>query len=101
MPWALYPLIVTSTSLVGLLAMWAATSTRHWSVRTAVIGGALSALLLIPAHELFVCFGAQALLVAAVITATRGTRCWKHPRLAQNRSAGGGGGPRALLRSRP
>ena len=53
-------LIVASTSLFGLLSLWAATSWRYWFLRVAVVAVALGLLLWIPAHELVVCFGLQA-----------------------------------------
>lgn len=46
-------LLTTSFTCVGLLALWAATSPRHWFVRTAVVIGVLSPLLIVPAPEPF------------------------------------------------
>ncbi len=60
---ALAVLLVSSHTCVGLLALWAATSTRHWFVRTAVYLGVLSLLLLIPAREPFAIFMLQGFVV--------------------------------------
>jgi len=46
---ALTVLLVSSLTCVGLLALGAATSQRHWFVRTAAFVGVLSLLLLVPA----------------------------------------------------
>jgi len=57
-------LLVTSFTCVGLLSLWAATSPRHWFVRTAVVLVVLSPLLMIPAYEPFVVFIIQSLIIA-------------------------------------
>ncbi len=57
-------LLATSFTCVGLLAVWAATSPRHWFVRTFVFLAALSPLLLTPAYEPIVAFAIQGLVVA-------------------------------------
>jgi hypothetical protein len=46
-------LLVTTFICVGLLALWAAASKRHWFVRTLVVFAALSPLQIIPAYELY------------------------------------------------
>ena len=46
-------LLVTTFTCVGLLAIWAATSPRHWFARFAVVMAVLSPTLLIPAYELY------------------------------------------------
>ncbi len=57
-------LLVSSFTCVGLLALWAATSQRHWFVRVAMFVGVLSLLLLIPAYEPFVAFAVQGFVTA-------------------------------------
>jgi hypothetical protein len=64
-------LLVTSFTCNGLLALWAATSTRHWFVRTATLLGALSPLLLVRAYEPFVVFVAQSSVIAFGVFAYR------------------------------
>lgn len=61
---SLAALLVSSLTSVGLLSLWAATSPRHWFLRTAVFVGVLSLLLLIPAYEPVVAFALQGLVVA-------------------------------------
>jgi hypothetical protein len=68
---ALAALLVSSLTCVGLLALWAATSSRHWFLRTAVFVGTLSLLLLIPAYEPFVAFALQGSVVAAGVQLAR------------------------------
>jgi hypothetical protein len=68
-PWiavefALGLLLVTSFTCVGLVALWAATSPRHWFLRTAVVVAFLSPLLFIPAHDPFLVFVSQAATIA-------------------------------------
>ena len=46
-------LLATSFTTVGLLSLWAATSPRHWFVRTVVVLALLSPILVVPAYELF------------------------------------------------
>lgn len=46
-------LLVTTFICVGLLALWAAASKRHWFVRTLVVFAALSPIQIIPAYELY------------------------------------------------
>jgi hypothetical protein len=60
-------LLVSSLSTAGLLALWAATSRRHWFVRVAVYLAAISPLLFVPAAELFVLFALQGLVIAAAV----------------------------------
>ena len=57
-------LTVTSITWVGLLAIWAGASRRHWFLRAGVFVGVLSLLLLIPAYEPFVAFTLQGAVVA-------------------------------------
>ena len=64
-------LIVSSTASVGLIALWAATSTRHWFIRFAVNFVATGPLLFVPAYEPFVAFTIQSLIVALGVAAYR------------------------------
>ena len=64
-------LIVTSFTCNGLLALWAATSPRHWFVRGAAVLALLSPLLLIPAYEPWIALTLQALIVVAGADAWR------------------------------
>jgi len=64
-------LLVTSFTCVGLVALWAATSPRHWFVRTAVVLAILSPLMLIPAYEPLVVFLIQFIFVVAGVTVYR------------------------------
>ncbi len=71
MEMALAALLVSSLTCVGLLALWAATSSRHWFLRTAIFVGTLSLLLLIPAYEPFVAFVLQGAVVVAGVQLAR------------------------------
>ena len=64
-------LLVTSFTCIGLLAMWAATSPRHWLLRCAAVLAVLSPLVLIPAYQPWGLFALQACTVAAGITIWR------------------------------
>jgi hypothetical protein len=64
-------LLVTSFTCIGLLALWAATSPRHWFIRAATILATLTPFLLIPAYEPIVAFGLQSIVVAAGVVANR------------------------------
>ena len=63
--------LLTSFALVGLLSLWAATSPRHWLVRTIVVLALLAALLLIPAYEPLLVFAIQAGVIVA------GAKLWQ------------------------
>ncbi|NOZ40003.1 MAG: hypothetical protein GXP24_07240 [Planctomycetes bacterium] len=78
MEFTLAVLLVSSLTCVGLLALWAATSQRHWFARVAVFVGALALLLLVPAYEPVVAFALQGAVVAAGIHAAR-FFCKKNP----------------------
>ena len=67
-------LLVTSITCVGLLALWAATSPRHWFLRLLVVVSSLSPLLAIPACEPFLVFMLQTSVVVL------GVRTWKFTR---------------------
>jgi hypothetical protein len=58
-------LLISALTTVGLLALWAATSTVHWFWRTMGFLAAISPVLLIPAYEPFVAFVIQGAVVAA------------------------------------
>jgi hypothetical protein len=60
-------LLVPSFACFGTLALWAATSPRHWFLRTSIVLVALSPFLMIPAYEPIVAFGLQAAIVTAFI----------------------------------
>lgn len=62
---ALATLLVSSLSSVGLLALWAATSQRHWFLRTAVFLSVISLLLLVPAIDPWYAFLVEGLVVLA------------------------------------
>ena len=64
-------LLVTSLTLVGLLAAWVATTSRHWFWRAGVFVAVLGLLLLIPAYEPFVAFMLQGAVVAI------GVQCYR------------------------
>ncbi|HJQ80497.1 MAG TPA: hypothetical protein VJ828_11105, partial [Lacipirellulaceae bacterium] len=72
-------LLVTSFTCVGLLALWAATSPRHWFLRAAMVVAALLPLLLVPAYEPLVVFALQSIIVVAGVFVYR----WRRARLAQ------------------
>jgi hypothetical protein len=57
--------LITSLTTVGLLALWAATTPRHWFVQAAVYLAVLAPLLVVPAQELFVGFVIQGVVIAA------------------------------------
>jgi hypothetical protein len=61
---AIAVLLVSALTTTGLLALWAATSRRHWFLRTAAFLAALSPLLLVPAYEPFVALALQGGVVA-------------------------------------
>ena len=64
----------TPVALFGMFALWAATSKRHWFVRTAVVGAAILAALSIPAFEAVVILTIETLVVAAGIAIWRRRR---------------------------
>ncbi len=73
---ALALLLTTSLTCVGLLSAWAATSSRHWFLRTGTLVAVLSLLLLIPAYEPLVAFVLQGMVVVAGVQSAR----WWHRR---------------------
>jgi hypothetical protein len=64
MAYAVAILLISALTTVGLLALWAATSTAHWFWRTMGFLAAISPVLLIPAYEPFVAFVIQGAVVA-------------------------------------
>jgi hypothetical protein len=64
-------LLISTFTLTGLIALWAATSPRHWFVRTLAFLGVLSPLLLIPAIEVFVALALQGAIVVVGIALGR------------------------------
>ncbi len=86
-------LIATSGSLVGLLALWAAWSRRHWFLRTAVVGGVLLLAVAIPAYEPMLVFLTQVIVVIAVLTIVRR----RQARAQEGNSEPPGGRPRFSL----
>ena len=62
------------TALFGIFALWAASTKRHWFVRTAVVGGALLTLLLVPAYEGVVIFGCNVLFMVVALAIWRKLR---------------------------
>jgi hypothetical protein len=64
-------LLVTSFACVGLLALWAATSPRHWFVRTVPVVAILSLPLLVPAYEPILVFALQAIVVVTGVVMSR------------------------------
>jgi hypothetical protein len=52
-------ILVSSFTSIGLLALWAAVSPRHWLLRSIVMLAVLSPLLVIPAYEPWIVFALQ------------------------------------------
>jgi hypothetical protein len=63
--------LVTSFTSTGLFALWAATSPRHWLLRSAVVLLVLLPLLLIPAYELWIIFALQICVVLSGVQIQR------------------------------
>lgn len=61
---ALAILLISTLTTNGLLALWAATSRRHWFLRTAIYLACLAPLLLVPAYEPFVGLACQGAFIA-------------------------------------
>ena len=65
-------LSVTSSTLVGLVAVWAALGKRpHWSVRCGLLLGMIFLGLLIPAHEPVAMFFVQSVVVVVALSIYR------------------------------
>jgi len=79
---ALAQLLFSSLVCVGLLAVWAATSPRHWFLRSGTFVAALTLLLLIPAYEPFVVFALQGTVIAAGV---QGARWWRRRKEPESR----------------
>jgi hypothetical protein len=67
-------LAVTSSSVVGLLAIWAALGRGHWFLRVATLGAVIGLALLIPAYELIVVYTVQCLVVVPTLIVARRLR---------------------------
>ena len=72
-------LLICSFACIGLVALWAATSRRHWFLRTIAVGGPLCVLLLVPAYEPLVAFAVEAAMIAGVLNLARSIclRYWR------------------------
>src|SRR5687767_7422802 len=68
---AIAVLLISALTTTGLLALWAATSRRHWFLRTAAFLAMLSPLLLVPAYEPFVALALQGAVVAGGVGIAR------------------------------
>jgi hypothetical protein len=64
-------LLVTSFTSMGALALWAATSPKHWFIRTAAVIAAIAMPLLIPAYEPLLVFALQTVLIVICVRAWR------------------------------
>lgn len=70
---ALGVILVSSYTCVGLLALWAATSPRHWLLRWMAVLAVLSPLLLVSAYEPWIVFALQ---ICTVVVAVRSRPWW-------------------------
>ncbi|MBA4104414.1 MAG: hypothetical protein C0485_01560 [Pirellula sp.] len=68
---ALAILLVSTLTTNGLFALWAATSRRHWFVRTAIYLASISSLLLVPAYEPFIALTRQATVISGGVALRR------------------------------
>lgn len=66
-------ILVSSFTCVGLLALWAATSPRHWLLRWTAVLAMLSPLLLVPAYEPWIVFALQ---TSTIVVAVLSWRWW-------------------------
>lgn len=74
-PWlAVLVLTLLSVAVVGLMGIWIALGRGHWFVRAAVVGAALSLLLLVPAYEPLVLFIVQLLVAVPILVLARRLR---------------------------
>lgn len=73
-------LLATSFTSVGLVALWAATSPRHWFLRTGAVLAILAPLLFVPAYEPFLVLALEACVVVA------GVRVWRRRKTARAKS---------------
>jgi hypothetical protein len=76
-------LLVTTFTCIGTLALWTATSRRHWFIRAVVVFAILCPLLIIPAQGLFITFSLEIVLVAVGFIVARLIRRWREHRLRQ------------------
>jgi len=68
---ALAILLISALTTNGLLALWAATSPRHWFLRTTLYFACLSPLLLVPAYEPLIALTLQAAVISGGVTFLR------------------------------
>ena len=71
MEFSLAILLISTLTTNGLLALWAATSPRHWFWRTTIYLACLSPLLLVPAHELFIALALQGAVISSGVMLRR------------------------------
>ncbi len=64
-------LLATSFASVGLVALWAATSSRHWFLRAVVMLAVLAAPLVVSAYEPLVLFSVEAAIIVAGVNLWR------------------------------
>jgi hypothetical protein len=81
-------------AIFGMIALWAASSKRHWFVRTAVVSAAVLASLLIPAFDVAISLGIQSLLVVTSLAV------WRKRRLRLGESQPAKPAPALALRPR-
>ena len=72
--WLLLWLMASSSTVSGLLAIWAALSPRHWFVRAAVLIGVVWLLAWVPAYDLAIVFIAQTACIVIALSVWRWRR---------------------------
>lgn len=70
--WLLLWFIASASTTWGLLAIWAALSSRHWFARTAVLIGGVWLLALVPAYDLLIVFATESVCIIAPLLIWRG-----------------------------
>lgn len=77
-----YPILAIAAAAlaVGGATAWAACSRRHWFTRTAVVGAALSASLLIPGYDLVLILFTQAVVTILLLQYIKFWRLWRATR---------------------
>jgi len=93
----LYPIVVCAVLFlaVGVATMWAVCCSRHWFLKTTVVGAALAPALLIPGYDLVLVFAIQATVLWVLLTLT------KIRRIRALRRAGPEAGDQAPALERP
>ena len=71
----LYLLALLAMNFVGLWSIWAGLGRPNWFVRTSVVLGWISLVVVIPAYELLIMFLAQAAVTIAILSVWRALRC--------------------------